>query len=123
MNLVSPENIGIQRNESSDIITANEYYEATLANQRADVKEFIRDAIKSSDPVVRLPFDTYPAVEAEMEQLGWVYEGYKDANGNKCASFYPKQYLSDYVEEEDEKNKKKPKFEGVHNIFDNMSNC
>ena len=72
---------------------AKEFFEANVAKQKEILEHRIQEAKDTGDPVIMLPFDTYPVVEAEMAAVGWVYDSYinKDT-GKKCAIFYPKQY-------------------------------
>lgn len=75
------------------MVNAKNFYEVSVATQRKIVRRMIHEARATGDPVVMLPFDTYPAVEEEMEEDGWGYEPYiNKETGKKCASFYPRQY-------------------------------
>ena len=81
------------------MITATEFYKASLAKQREILESRIKEAKNTGDPIIRLPFDTYPVVEEEMEELGWEYDSYNDKEtGQRNAMFFPKQYNYDYTE-------------------------
>jgi len=83
------------------LISANEFYEATLRKQRSIINQCIRESMGTGNPIVKLPFDTYPQIEKEMKESGWEYESDTNDAGDACAAFYPQQYRYDY-EEEDE---------------------
>lgn len=75
------------------MFNAKKFYEVSVASQREIIKRTIEEAQTTGDPVVMLPFDTYPAVEEEMAEDGWVYRKYLNKDtGKECASFYPNQY-------------------------------
>jgi len=81
-------------------MTATEFYQVNLAKQRQIIEEAINKAKDTGDPVITLPFDTYPVIEKEMEDLGWVYESYEDSEtGKQFAMFFPKQYQYDSDDE------------------------
>ncbi len=66
------------------------------------MEQKIQDAANMGDPVIVLPFDTYPIVEKEMNEAGWIYGSYNNKDtGKKCAIFYPKQYENGYEYEEE----------------------
>lgn len=72
---------------------AKVFFETNVAKQREILEQRIQESKGTGDPVIRLPFDTYPVVEEEMAAAGWVYDSYRDKDtGKKCALFYPKQY-------------------------------
>lgn len=72
---------------------AQRFFEDNVAKQRKILEQCIQEAKETGDPVIMLPFDTYPVVRFEMEKAGWVYESYYDKdNGKKCAIFYPNHY-------------------------------
>lgn len=76
------------------MVNAANFYEVSVAAQKKIIKRMVHEARGTGDPIVRLPFDTYPAVEEEMAEDGWMYEPYIDKDtGKKCASFSPRQYL------------------------------
>lgn len=77
-------------------MTATEFYQINLAKQRQIIEEHIKNALNTGNPVISLPFDTYPVIEKEMEDLGWVYDYYEDSETEKrYAMFFPKQYQYD----------------------------
>lgn len=79
------------------MVNAKNFYEVSVATQRKIVRRMIHEVRDTGDPVVMLPFDTYQAVEEEMEEDGWVYKPYiNKKTGKKCASFHPRQY--EYIE-------------------------
>lgn len=81
-------------------MSATMFYEVNVAKQREIINQKITVAMNTGDPVIMLPFDTYPIVEDEMVTKGWGYEPYEDkVTGKQCASFYPEQY---YRHDEDE---------------------
>ena len=72
---------------------AKRFFETNVAKQKEILEQRIQEANDTGDPVIMLPFDTYPVVEDEMAAAGWVYGSYYDKDtGKKCAFFYPKQY-------------------------------
>ena len=82
---------------------ASEFYMATLANQRKILEEKIQEGKRGGNPVIELPFDTYPILEDEMEELGWVYDSWEnEETGEKHAIFFPKEYVDDEYDEDDE---------------------
>lgn len=74
------------------MINANVFFEENVEKQREIIDTTIAKQQASGDPVIKLPFDTYPCVEEEMREDGWVWQSYRDETGKQCALFYPKQY-------------------------------
>jgi len=78
------------------MINATKFYQASLAKQREVIKDAIKTAMDTGDPIIELPFDTYPIIEEEMEDLGYEYDYYEnEETGKRYAIFYPKQYNYD----------------------------
>ena len=78
------------------MMTATEFYKINLEHQRKILKARIEAASTTGDPCIVLPFDTYPIVEQEMDDLGWDYDYYEDEEtGKRYAIFSPKQYQYD----------------------------
>ena len=78
------------------MINATEFYQASLAKQREVIKDAIKTAMDTGDPIIELPFDTYPIIEEEMEDLGYEYDYYEsEETGKRYAIFYPEQYNYD----------------------------
>lgn len=76
------------------MMNAENFYKGNLTRQRKVLGQRIHEAWVAGDPVVTLPFDTYPDVEKEMAELGWIYKPYIDKEtGKMCASFYPNQFV------------------------------
>ncbi len=75
---------------------AKGFFETNVAKQKEILERRIQEAKDTGDPVIMLPFDTYPVVEDEMAAAGWVYNSYHNKDtGKKCALFYPKQYAGE----------------------------
>lgn len=74
------------------MINANVFFAGNVVKQREVIEAMITKQMDSGDPVIKLPFDTYPVIEEEMEKEGWVWQSYRDETGKQCAIFYPKQY-------------------------------
>lgn len=73
---------------------ASVFFETNVAKQKEILEQRIQEAKNTGDPVIMLPFDTYPVVEAEMAVAGWAYSTYLDKDtGKKCARFCPRQYI------------------------------
>lgn len=75
------------------MVNAKNFYEVSVARQRKIIKRMVHEARTTGDPVIMLPFDTYPVIEEEMAEDGWMYTPYNiKETGKKAAAFYPKQY-------------------------------
>lgn len=72
---------------------ATKFFQVNVVKQREILEKRIQEAKETGDPVIMLPFDTYPVVRFEMEKAGWVYDHYYDEDQKKCAAFYPNQYV------------------------------
>lgn len=89
-----------------NLLDAQKFYEESLKNQRNRVNEHIKNAMEKGTPIVKLPFETYAAIDYELEELGWEYEQLESANepGGYVASFHPVWYTDSEALEEDYKN-------------------
>ena len=69
------------------VISAQKFYESCLIKQRERVNSCIRDAMKGTDTVLKLPFDTYPALDDELFEKGWIFDD--DASDYESAVYSP----------------------------------
>lgn len=75
------------------LMTADQFYPDNLQAQMRILNNAILEAHKTGNPIIRLPFDTYPRTEELMLAAGYAYAPFKDPEtGFKCAAFYPHQY-------------------------------
>lgn len=75
------------------LMTADQFYPDNLQVQMQILNDAILEAHKTGNPIIRLPFDTYPQTEELMIAAGYEYVPFKDPEtGFKCAAFYPYQY-------------------------------
>lgn len=74
------------------MINATVFFNENVEKQREIIDTMIAKQQASGDPVIKLPFDTYPIVEEEMKENGWKWQSYRDETGKQCALFYPIQY-------------------------------
>jgi len=75
-----------------ELISAQEFYEATLKNQYKDLWHKMDEASRLGYSEVRLDYKAYPTVITEMEQKGWIHVFlYTDINTKveEYSLFYP----------------------------------
>lgn len=71
-------------------IPAEKFYEATLKNQRRDLRVASDEAIETGVSEVKLPYRAYPELIKEMEEKGWEHVfWHSDGSTEERSMFYP----------------------------------
>lgn len=60
-------------------VTSNEFFQATIKKQRAEVKRYIKEAMDGPNSTIYLPFRLYVEIAKELEAFGWKYDAYQNS--------------------------------------------